>query len=96
MFKSYFEAIYPARDGRDTIPEDEAIARIAALIIRGEDDLIWHARHQGLAVPEPNRSARIEGRRRTSASGEWITVRGSEEFFAKVEAFAEELANAGF
>ena len=96
MYKSYFEAIYPARDGRDTIPEDEAIARIAALIIRGEDDLIWHAKTQGILVPKANRSARIQSRRRISPSGERVTVRGSKEFFSKVERFVNSLANAGF
>ena len=96
MYKSFFEATYPARDGRDTIPEDEAIARIAALIIQGHSDLIWHAKTQGILVPKANRSARIESRRHVSPSGVMVKVRGSSSFFSEVAAFVKELANAGF
>jgi len=96
MEKQYFEALYPTRDGRAEISEDEIVARLAAKIIRGEDDLIWHAESQGLRVPEPNRSARIQRRERISPSGEWIAVRGSKAFFAEVAEFARELREAGF
>jgi len=96
MEKQYFEAIYPARDGRTEVSEDEIVARLAAKIIRGEDDLIWHAESQGLHVPEPNHSARIQRRERISPSGEWVTVRGSKAFFAEVAEFARELREAGF
>jgi hypothetical protein len=96
MYKSYFEALYPARDGRVSIPEDEAIARIAAKIIRGNDDLIWHAESQGIAVPTPNKSARIESRERVSPSGERVRVRASAKFFEAVVEFCQALAHAGF
>jgi len=96
MEKQYFEAIYPARDGRDAVPEDEVVARLAAAVIRGENDLIWHAESQGLHVPEPNRSARIQRRERVSPNGEWVTVRGSKAFFAEVAEFARALREAGF
>jgi len=95
VIKQYFDAQYPARDGRNSIPEDEVVARLAAQIIRGEDDLIWHAEHQGVEVPPPNKSARIEGRMR-AGMGQWIRVRGSAEFFAAVAVFAEALRVAGF
>ena len=91
MKKEYFDAEYPARDGRDTIPQDEAIARLAASILYGQDDTIWHARRQGIEIPTANKSARIQARRRCGA-GHWVEVRGSAEFFAAVEKFAAELA----
>jgi len=96
MEKSYFQALYPARDGRKRIPEDEIIARLAAALLRGQSDLIWHAERQGIHVPVPNRSARIQRRERISPNGEWIVVRGSRRFFEEVAEFARALRDAGF
>ncbi|MFH1634599.1 MAG: hypothetical protein ABIG63_11415 [Chloroflexota bacterium] len=90
MFKKFFEAQYPAYDGRDTIPADEGIARVAEKIINGNDDLIWHAEGQGVRVPMPNRSARIESRT-WAGMGSWVKVRASAAFFDKVANFLEEL-----
>jgi len=96
MMKKYFEAIYPAYDGRKSTPHSETAARVAGKIINGNDDLIWHAEHQGIDVPTPNKSARVESRERVSPNGEWVTIRGSRQFFAEVEEFIEKLARAGF
>lgn len=94
MRKRYFEAIYPAQDGRD-VPREEKVAKLAAKIIDGNDDLIWHAESQGIEVPVPNKSARIYSRQKVGAN-EWVTVEASAEFFLQVEEFASELALAGF
>jgi len=95
MMKEYFEARHPAHDGRKNLPQDEVVAHLAARLIRGEDNLIWHAKSQGLQVPAANKSARIESRQR-AGMGEWVKVRGSAAFFVEVAAFAAELAAAGF
>jgi hypothetical protein len=96
MGMKYFNPIYPARDGRNTIPQDEATAKIAALIIQGDSDIFWYAKHHGITVPTPNRSARIESRKRVSTNGEWITVRASSKFFEEVAQFNKELVAAEF
>ena len=94
MIKSFFDPKYPMRDGRRSIPQDESTAVIAYKIIRGEDELIWHARRQGLVVPTPNKSARIEARHRVGADGScWVDVRASAEFFAACEKLSIALAN---
>jgi len=95
MILSYFDAEHPARDGRDRIPEDEKVARLAAKIIIGEDDLIWHAENQGIHVPEPNKSARINARRRVGM-GYWVEVRATDVFFGEVRAFSQRLLEVGF
>lgn len=95
MYISYFDPIHPAQDGRKTIPLKERVARHAAIIIRGEDDLLASAKRQGIMPPTPNKSARIESRTR-AGNGYWITVRGSEQFFIEVERFVAALDASGF
>lgn len=98
MIKQYFEPAYPGEDGRKHIPQDEIVAALAAKIIRNADeDLIYYAKKQGLTVPTPNKSARIEKRERTDSMGsQRVYVRGSTKFFEQVATFSQELAKAGF
>lgn len=90
MYISYFDPIHPGQDGRKTIPFNERVARHAAIIIRGEDELLGWAARQGIMPPTPDKSARIESRTR-AGNGYWITVRGSEQFFISVKRFIAQL-----
>lgn len=86
MIKKYFEAIHPARDGRAEIAADEGLARVAALLIHGQDDWIWHAERQIGPAPALPASARINARRR-AGGGEWIEVRAPAAWWDELRAW---------
>ena len=90
MKMKFFDATHPARDGREHIPQEEAIARIAYEYLRGDymEAIEFLADFNQAPFPRANKSARIYSRQR-AGMGQWITVEGSASWFAAIEQWYE-------
>ena len=91
MKMKFFDATHPARDGREHIPQEEAIARLAYEYLRGDDyqpAICFLADYNKAPFPRANKSARVYSRQR-AGMGQWITIEGSSAWFAAIEQWYE-------